>query len=151
MGGGEKIKLKAFFGGGLSSSPIPSPSKRSMAWSGIPVAPTSFSFNVIQVSRAQPVVEENKRSLELGVSCTDAEVSVSKVFFDQSVTEQLDDDRWQDFCRFILLDVNDKSANRRLKIRGCNAELYMYQAYGVSVMFEMEMFQNGGYNANDMD
>lgn len=26
----------------------------------------------------------------------------------------------------------------------------MYQAYGVFVVFEMELFQNGGYNADDM-
>lgn len=38
----------------------------------------------------------------------------------------------------------------RVKIKGCSSKFYLYQGFGSFVMMEMEMFQNGGYNADEM-
>ncbi len=61
-----------------------------------------------------------------------------------------DDGRWDDLCELFLLDtVRDRGTGRRVKIDGMKTNFYPFQIFGVFVICEMELFQNGGYLADD--
>ena len=70
---------------------------------------------------------------------------------DPKLTEHLHEtSRWKDCARLFLHDPNCTDVNSKIRIKGCTVDFYLYQAFGIFVMFEMEMFQGGGYNADDM-
>ena len=72
-------------------------------------------------------------------------------FVDIKLTEHLGEkDRWSDCARLFLHNPNNTNTKSRIRINGCKAKFYLYQAFGIFVMLEMEMFQGGGYNADDM-
>jgi len=61
------------------------------------------------------------------------------------------DYRWDDCCVLFLLDIREAyRAGRRIIIRGMLTEFYPYQVLDIFVLFEMEVFQNGGYLADAM-
>ncbi len=67
-------------------------------------------------------------------------------------TEHLyrNDRRWDDTCELFLLDtVQDRQTDRKVQIYGMNIALYPFQIFGVFVITEFEIFQNGGYLADD--
>ena len=70
-----------------------------------------------------------------------------------AATEHLNqaDHGWEDCCRFFLLDPEkNKNSDIRTKIHGMSTGFYPFQVFGIFVMFEMEMWQGGGYLADDM-
>ena len=70
---------------------------------------------------------------------------------DPKLTEHLyESGRWPDCARLFLHDPNKYTSKSRIRIKGCNVDFYLYQAFEIFVMFKMEMFQGGGYNADDM-
>jgi SNF2 family DNA or RNA helicase len=44
----------------------------------------------------------------------------------------------------------DCSTDVKIGIQGMQVGFYPYQIFGIFVLFEMEVFQNGGYLADDM-
>ena len=72
-------------------------------------------------------------------------------FVDPKLTEYLHESgQWFDCARLFLHDPNKYTSESRIKIKSCNVDFYLYQAFGIFVMFEIEKFQGGGYNANNM-
>ena len=70
---------------------------------------------------------------------------------DITVTEHLyEPGRWDDCARLFCHDPYLIGSEQRIRIKGFNVGLFLYQAFGISVMFEMEQFQGGGYNADDV-
>ena len=72
-----------------------------------------------------------------------------------------DQARWRDCARLFLQDperlhlepptsANSRPTGRTVTIPGMKTPLYLYQLFGVFVMFQMEMFLNGGYLADEM-
>ena len=53
-------------------------------------------------------------------------------------------------CTSVLSRSGKVGSAERIRIQGCTADLYLYQAVAIFVMMEMEMFQKGGFNADDM-
>ena len=51
--------------------------------------------------------------------------------------------RWKDCARLFLHDPNRTWVNSKIRIKGCAVEFYLYQAFEIFMMFEMEMFQGG--------
>lgn len=58
--------------------------------------------------------------------------------------------RWEVCARLFCHDPKQTGITETIGIRGLKTRLYLYQAFGVFVMFEMEMFQGGGWNADDI-
>lgn len=58
--------------------------------------------------------------------------------------------RWERCCKLFLHDPLKTTPNERITIPGLRTPLFLYQAFGVFVMLEMEAYQDGGYNADDM-
>lgn len=58
--------------------------------------------------------------------------------------------RWERCCSLFLHDPLKTTPKERIRIPGMKTPLFLYQAFGIFVMFEMEMYQKGGYNADDM-
>ena len=82
---------------------------------------------------------------------TDVYDSVRIELVDPKLTKHLHEERrWKDCTRLFFHDLKNILSKSRIMIEGCRASLYLYQAFGIFVMLEMEMFQGGGYNANDM-
>ena len=53
-------------------------------------------------------------------------------------------------CFFLFSDSEEaKKPEHKYRIKGTTVDLHPYQLLGVFKMFEMENFQNGGYNADD--
>jgi len=68
-----------------------------------------------------------------------------------TATEHLHEQgRWDKCARLFFHNPGNIGASERIHIPGLRTPLYLYQAFGVFVMFEMELFQGGGYNADDM-
>ena len=61
-----------------------------------------------------------------------------------------DPGRWDHYCRYHNLDPNQHSPAIPVRVKGIRPAYHPYQAFGKHVMWEMEMFQNGGYLADDM-
>ena len=61
-----------------------------------------------------------------------------------------EENRWLDCARLFCHDPGKVGSEERIRIQECTADLYLYQAFGIFVMMEMEMFQKGGYDADDM-
>ena len=82
---------------------------------------------------------------------TDAYDSVRIELVDPKLTEHLHEEaKWEDCAQLFLHDPKNISSKSQITIKGCGASLYLYQAFGIFVMMEIEMFQGGGYNADDM-
>ena len=68
-----------------------------------------------------------------------------------TVTEHLHEpNRWSNCSRLFLLNPLKTGSDQRIYIFGLKTPLFPYQGFGVFVMTEMELFQGGGYNADDM-
>ena len=68
-----------------------------------------------------------------------------------TVTEHLHEQgRWTNCSRLFLHDERRTGSDQVIRIRGLRTPLFPYQGFGVFVMTEMELFQGGGFNADDM-
>jgi hypothetical protein len=68
------------------------------------------------------------------------------------VTKHLHDkNRWKNCARFFCHDLANINSKSRIRIKDCSTDFYLYQVFEIFVMFEMKMFQNEEYNANDMN
>jgi hypothetical protein len=67
------------------------------------------------------------------------------------VTKHLHDkNKWENYARFFCHDFVNINFKSRIRIKDCSTDFYLYQVFEIFVMFEMKMFQNEEYNANDM-
>jgi hypothetical protein len=68
------------------------------------------------------------------------------------VTKHLHDkNKWENYTRFFCHDFANINFKSRIQIKDCSTDFYLYQVFEIFVMFEIKMFQNEEYNANDMN
>ena len=71
--------------------------------------------------------------------------------YDSQLTKHLHEkSRWKDCAHLFLHDSNKFGPEQQIRIKSCSVNFYLYQAFGIFVMFEMDMFLGGNFNANDM-
>ena len=65
-----------------------------------------------------------------------------------TVTKHLhEQDRWSDCARFFCRDAGQLGPHERNNLARCHAK---FQAFGIFVMYEMEMFRKGKYNVGNI-
>ena len=70
-----------------------------------------------------------------------------------TITEHLhqDDNRWEDFCQLMRLDpVKSQLTDTLITLPETNLSLHPFQAFGMFVLMEFEVFQNSAYLADEM-
>ncbi len=68
-----------------------------------------------------------------------------------TATEHLHESgRWDRCAQLFFHNSGNIGPDERIHISGLLTPLYLYQAFEVFVMFEMKLFQDRGYNVNDM-
>ena len=60
------------------------------------------------------------------------------------------DGRYADYVTLFYPNDRSNGLPDKVRIQGLNVDLYPYQVFGIFILFEMEIFQNGGYLADEM-